>query len=736
MLESIHPRNRKLLLRGVLGLALAACVLAPSKAGADPGVVVRISELPEPIQGIEQAGGVVWIWSESGLHRVRGHGTTPVLENPPPTAIAPVGDTLWVGTRAGLYEVEAEDERAHPPALRSRTGAGQEPSAPLVGEEAVQITALASRGERAWVGTYRGLFEVDAREGQVTPVDPAPVLYLRRIGHEIWVSTARGIYSIEDDGTTRPIEPRQVIPVLEMERAGGALWVVTSSRGNYGGPVYRIENGRAVEVTELRDFLVISVAEIDGEAWFATSHGVFRLREGTLEKVEVPGLKGPVNTVTAVDGKIWIGGLEHAFCCQIGRFEPLPPLELELSPDERDALGRECDLGVTGFASIEDTTWLLTEAGAYRYDEDVRIKVEPNTVPVFGTTLLLGPDLELREMRYEGPDHSEPYGGVVDGLFEVVIEPDRESFQEQVRSGRFVPAESFRGNLRTGVRDLHIMARDQFGNSVERTIPGVVVLPRERAIQIVSKVFFFAVLPLLLLFTIVRFSSRCKVFMSWLMIPGFWKLATVGGLLIAGNRTRRWILDRYARELRRSLREADVAYRKDAGERSRQLATDLANHRTVLLVGEAADSGAVFQALMGSLVAADPAWTATKRPPIPISLDLQYHAESRQAIESGLCGRLADWGGITNEKVALRMLRDSRDLMVFLLRGLDELSNDERRSVAQFIDRYAQRSYIAVSTTEKTAFARIERVVPVSSLSADEGEETRAARKPRHESNR
>ena len=435
-------------------LLAAAAALLCSLAGFIPleaAVLVRISP-DETAHQVVEAGGAVWLAMESGAYRLSDNSPTPVLPDVPVTAIAEIDGQIWLGSQEGVFRIE----RGRPvPILRDVVGA-------------LPVTVIETEGDVVWLGTRRvsqesqrrgGLFRIEA--GVATPVLEDWIHDISRIDGRVWVAAARNAYRLNGNGPPQPVFEEST-EVSEIVKAAGAVWLVTNTVFGRYGPCLRLDGGAPALVDGLQGFEVISVAEVDGEAWFATTAGVFRLAGGLALRVPIAELDEPVNAIRILGGQVWLASTDRAYRRLRGVFAPIPEI----------AQG----LNIKGVDWVNDRVWLWGETGAYRFDEDVDIRLETTTFSFWGLELLLGRVVRLKHARYDRGGQ-DPYAGQVAGDFEAILEADRQKFEVEEARNNFIPAMRLERTMPVGLTEMHLTARDVYGNTARYTSHPVLAVP-------------------------------------------------------------------------------------------------------------------------------------------------------------------------------------------------------------------------------------------------------------------
>lgn len=248
----------------------------------------------------EDAGGDLWVGTfVDGVFRLRDgqpvahYGPAQGMVSGHVRAISIAADgTIWVGTRNGLLRVDGATMRPPPPAPGLPQGV---------------ITALASVGDALWIGSVEGAHVL--RGDRVEHVDleamggTRSVFGFQPIGDSVWISTDRGLFRYRNGQVDR-VGLEQGMPVdavfqLVPDRIGNA-WI-SSNRGVLRATMQALNaaaDGRVLPLqvdryTEI-DGLVSSqgngssapstIVRRDGSLWLVTAGGVASVDPARMQR--------------------------------------------------------------------------------------------------------------------------------------------------------------------------------------------------------------------------------------------------------------------------------------------------------------------------------------------------------------------------------------------------------------------------------------------------------------------
>lgn len=229
-------------------------------------------------------------------------------------ALATRAERAWMGTDRGLVRVRLDGVND----VASWTT--------LDGMPDDRILAVAPRGDGAWVGTPRGLVYVsDSTESKATRtrgigarlLDNTPVYALQFTGDTLWAGTEAGLLAIpQPNGSaggalTRPLarDPALRRPVRSLAWSDSVLLVATDDAVLRVAPRGGVEPERIPALDVLQVGQVTRVAIDDRALWLAGTNGVVMVsrRTGALRVLRSPGdVAGPVLDLVASRDWLWL----------------------------------------------------------------------------------------------------------------------------------------------------------------------------------------------------------------------------------------------------------------------------------------------------------------------------------------------------------------------------------------------------------------------------------------------
>lgn len=314
-------------------------------------------------------GGVSWLRPGGRVRRCRPPG----LGLPADVAcVAPLGQTVWVGTGKGLFRLVcgATDTTV------TTYGVAQ-------GLPSASISHVAGApGGRVWVGTVGGLVLLDANGQTATPL---PLQVGQTLVHHfyqaadtvLWCATATGLLRLSGAGTAaQPWRTRRYGAAEGLcnshvwrviQDRSGRVWATTSAGLSVlpvGATRFRcLPSGGALNAPQANDLL----EDHEGNIWFANDNGL--AQHPTDERFEHYGRAAgvPDDEIEAIaqvaPGRYWVG--TRAGLAELGAPEPNGEVRarpVALRPGENNQYVRCLYHDRRGGA------WVGSQNGAARYD--------------------------------------------------------------------------------------------------------------------------------------------------------------------------------------------------------------------------------------------------------------------------------------------------------------------------------------------------------------------------------
>jgi len=627
-------------------------------------VLVRVSD-KRYTHEITEIGGQVWLAMDSGTYRV-DRNTPHSLERKlevATTIVSSVQGEVWIGTTRGVYRVDAsgravpvlEDERVNSQLFVTAIVE----TSPEVGLRDRPDT----RESGVWIGTLQGLFQVIDRKPVMILREPVHVA--KNIGQTLWAGTRSNAFRIKRDGSKEPVlsSDREVSDIVS---AGAAVWLITNTAHGHYGRCLRVVADQIEEIPIASG--VTSVAEVANDIWLGTTDGIFRYDEGAEPKGPIGGITEYINAISVARGYVWIGTTGGIYRTVDGNaFKAIPEVPLGNVKSFREAVGR---------------VWVGTDKGVYRLDEDVDIRVDLKSIPVFGFELVFGDEIEIEAIRYEREDASA-YNGKIDGQFQAIIRFDRQSLDEAVSTNAYMSYQDARRQASAGFREVYIRTKDAFGNTTQGDHITLVVPYAATIFPIIA----WWALSLSLLALAPFYSWAMTLIMKpWIRHAGSLLLIHV---MLTSSRVRRFLLRNYLDHLSQEEVPPDHSYVSKSAKL--KIVKALLEKRKVLL--SSASSKFFIQEL---------AWEIAKGRMkglegfIPIHLRLLPFTSQEGSISKGAGLLLASKGGIADLDLAEGFLR--RGGFAFMLYGVSELNEDRMLVLERFVEIHETNNLIVIGS--------------------------------------
>jgi len=306
--------------------------------------------LSDAIRVVCRTGNRLWLGTNDGLMRYDS-GRFETIELPGGRdiigALVDLPDgTIWVGTAGGRI-IRIADGRPEQVSLALPAG---------------PITALAATGDTVWIGTSAGLTRYRRATRETSPVEGLSsdrILTLVPDGADaLLVGTATGVDRVQGNGIQQTVDhvggvPADQITALRRDRHGN-LWIGTYSHG-----LFRMSAGKLARYgigDGLLNPTVRAIFEDDeGSIWIGSNGGLEQLRAGAfITWGKRDGLDDDfVRTIFEDhDGAMWAGSANGLYRWGNGGWEPGP-----MGP-----------VGILSMAEGRDgRRWIGTSNGLYRF---------------------------------------------------------------------------------------------------------------------------------------------------------------------------------------------------------------------------------------------------------------------------------------------------------------------------------------------------------------------------------
>jgi hypothetical protein len=367
-------------------LGLAFCVRILHAQTVLPLRVDLSSPVAEDLAvlAVLEVDGQVRIVAAGGVYGVKRGQLVRVGEARDVRAVAQTGETLWIGTRSGLYRQHGTTEK------KLLTGLLVDLVEPIGDGVWVRAQSAGDPGNPQDTGSSLSSREyaVYRIEGE-TPDMVAPfwVHQITEVGEAVWLATPRGAYKILGETRSKVLPEDSVTAIVE---AGGVAWITTESK------TYRVD---ADVPREFLDQAANHIREVNGEIWIATDQGAYRLSGSTAQHYQD---RTHFDTIYDVDGNVCLsstyynynscyltnGGIHTTACWRLSTSPALWQPDSEIWLPCRDTLtgysSKEAALSfpernislparITSLKVVDGQLWVGTDRGAFLVTRDIEI---------------------------------------------------------------------------------------------------------------------------------------------------------------------------------------------------------------------------------------------------------------------------------------------------------------------------------------------------------------------------
>jgi hypothetical protein len=685
-------------------VCLAFCVLVAQPTRGD--VLVRLSA-KETIYAVTGArAGNLYFGAENGTFVIGGSTCRPIVfsdhnndadsREPQTRVIAEIDDRIWLGTTRGLYVIEGD--QAVPRFPESSTDVV---SALEVGED----TALGG----IWVGTFDGLYRIENGTPSSFPLPGSTRVWIRALkwyGGGLWVGTHSGLYRISSDKGPELTLPD--VAVNDLIVADDRLWVMTETDDFLYGSGYVVERGEVAPVFSPKAMATLWVAEVDGEAWLATSRGLYRYNMGAPQCIE--GLYGQVNRLLFTSDEIWLGAAPQVIYARRQHKLPFTTDVVELIDMKMlpDVPSWPLDRGITGMLAHAEYVWVWGETGLYRFERDVAINARRSRgSSLFFDALLKSQEVEI-EVSYTPHGIWPVCPGGSAGTFEVVADADKKVFDDKVARHEFSTAPEV--HMPYGFRSLYTRAKDSHYNLSATQVENVLVMDLWMLpvlVPLILLVVWLLFAPFIVLFAPWSARARSLLRHNWIRE----KFTLTNRIIL------KWqIVTRHL--LRRHLAHHRASYAGDelARDLSLHFLWDLAQYRRLALVcGDISEVRRCLESIAGRVVRGERGIEdRILRIAIPIFLEISDTEQDYESIMAKASSRLA-----TTTLLDECITRSLLDTAAFVFLIYDYRALTERRS-RQAIEDFIQRSqgdhFVVLGSREKMGLPRSVRAIELNKI--------------------
>jgi hypothetical protein len=554
---------------------------------------------------------------------------------------------------------------------------------------------------QTWIATDAGLYRFDG--GKAVPIKfgtadlpikllsfQSPYLYILR-GNQ-------ALYSVDDSGRQNKLLTGK--PIVAEAKEGLWVWSGKILHKIKGGSIENKVDVDGIDGTSVSSFS--SVFSIDGTTFISSNGALFKITDNRVERAKSwPG--GRVIDWRSYRDKIWFSGERGV-----------------LSVDKRSLLeGDFRELNLPSYASMGffpyygtgrdkyrfteafDALWLILEAGILRIDPDITAKAGvAGGWSLIGASTLLGIDaivfseLATPEIRYTGNSSSLLLNwpnSVVPA--KAIFSSSENEFKGRWKQGSYSFGTESNTRVTPVTDKIFYALLDHNGNIAVGKL-NVLVLGGIGLRGLTGTIVLY-VFALMASVALAPYSSFCHRLVStpWVRPLGYFNF--IPALVGVFPSIQRYILKRYVVNLlaEKGLKHIDESYVEPGGEFKFELFLEKAcSLRSVLVKGQSGVGKTTYLKFLALRIAQ--AAKIDSSAPIPIMITLA--TARKEGLDVAASDQLSSHDISFEQSVKASMFQNGKFL--FLLDGLNELDDDQRYSVSNFMTRYSRNNFFVVTS--------------------------------------
>lgn len=289
------------------------------------------------------------------------------------------------------------------------------------------------------------------------------------------------------------------------------------------------------------------------------------------------------------------------------------------------------------------------------------------------------------------------YGKEVSYEFSVIMEFNKQDFEQAKAKNGYSPAQRSPRSLQTGKRDFYIKVSDQWGNTSEHHLQGWAI-PGLSVVSLFIATLWGGLFCIALTLAPVNGFCHALLMNPWMRKAGSFGLVPLALSVLPA--LRRHVLRRYLRGVRNAREFADWQTRFVIPAPSWQpdkFGTRLEHARQFFLRGQSGIGKTSYCLYLTGCYADKKSQALVPRRSIPIYIPLaRYRGEEPQKM---VCAQMKNYGQFTDEELASWFIQQGGFVVFF--DGLNEVSQTTRDKINTFVTTYAQINYFVMSAQER-----------------------------------